>query len=131
MHWDDDSIARALEVEAKILPIALADRSVPTDPGFYSIFVDTPESLPAPFDEYLRRKATQLIYIGVASRSLFERLVQQDLRHCHPSSFFRGIGAVLGYRPPIGSLVGLRNQNNYKFSKDDTDAIVTWNRTHL
>jgi hypothetical protein len=131
IRWNDDSIARALDKDAELHPVATAHTVVPPNAGFYSIFVDKPESLPTPFDRYLREKGTRLIYIGVASQSLFERLIEQDLRHRKASTFFRGIGAILEYRPPAGSLVGKRNQNNYKFSKPDTLAIDAWCREHL
>lgn len=130
MPWDDESIAEALE-GAEPHAVATAHTVVPTEPGFYSILVDKPESMPSPFDRYLREKQTRLIYIGVASRSLYGRLIEQDLRHQNPSTFFRGIGAILGYRPSAGSLVGKGNQNNYKFSKADTATIQDWCRQHL
>ena len=68
---------------------------------------------------------------AIASRSLQKRLVQQDLRHRNPSTFFRGIGAVLEYRPQAGSLRGMANQKNYKFSRSDTGEIVRWIDDHL
>lgn len=131
MKWNDDSIAETLESVGTLIPVATAHSVVPAKPGFYSIFVDKPQSLPSPFDHYLRAKNTRLIYIGVASGSLYGRLIEQDLRHQKPSTFFRGIGAILGYRPPSGSLFGRRNQNNYKFSTTDTASIEAWNREHL
>jgi hypothetical protein len=131
MLLNDDSISKALENDAALHSVAIAHTVVPAEPGFYSIFIDEAGSLPNPFDRHLCNKDTRLIYIGVASRSLFGRLVEQDLRHRNPSTFFRGIGAVLGYRPLAGSLVGKRNQNNYKFSTVDTEAIDAWCREHL
>src|SRR5947209_2881242 len=106
MPWDDNTIAEALEASAELHPVAIAHAIVPPKPSFYSIFVDTPYSLSSPFDRCLRAKQTCLIYIGVASRSLQGRLIEQDLWHRNPSTFFRGIGAILGYRPAVGSLVG-------------------------
>ena len=96
-------------------------------PGYYAIFIDDPCALPNPFQELLvERGTTRLIYIGLATVSLYDRLVKQDLRHQQPSTFFRGIGCVLNYRPPPGSLVGNKNQNNYRFSANDTAKIVEW-----
>src|SRR4051812_37243154 len=126
MRWDNDSIAETLEIAGKLFPVVTAHTVVPAEPGFYAIFVDEPESLPSPFDRYLREKNSRLIYTGVASRSLYERLIEQDLRHREASTFFRGIGAILGYRPPSGSLVGKGNQNNYEFSTADTATIDAW-----
>jgi hypothetical protein len=127
----DEVIAAKLETEADLFPVKEAHLVTPAEPGFYSIFIDGPENLSLPFREILRQRNTRLIYIGVASVSLFKRLVEQDLQHKSPSTFFRGIGAVLGYRPIRGSLIGKGNQNNYKFSAVDTAKIDTWNREHL
>jgi hypothetical protein len=128
---NDDSIAVSLEKAAPLHPVAVAHTVVPPEPGYYSIFVDSPDSLPEPFGGYLHEKRTNLLYIGIASVSLYVRLIEQDLRHKQPSSFFRGIGAILGFRPSPGSLAGKRNQNNYRFSPDDTCAIIAWNQEHL
>ncbi len=112
---------------AMLMPASQADKLVPHHPGLYSIFVDEPRNLPAPFGEYLSQKGTRIIYVGKADDSLQCRLVQQDLRHrCGASTFFRGIGAVIGFRPPVGSLRGKRNRNNYRFSETDTLAIINW-----
>jgi hypothetical protein len=128
---NDDSIAVSLEKAAALYSVAVAHTVVPSEPGFYSIFVDSPDSLPESFGGHLREKHSSLIYVGIASSSLYDRLIEQDLRHKHPSTFFRGIGAILGFRPSPGSLVGKRNQNNYIFSPEDTCAIIAWNQEHL
>jgi len=137
-HWQDNMrcveeqmVAGALEGEAELHSASVADAVIPRAPGFYSIFVDRPDSLPNPYAAYLRSCGTSLLYIGKASTSLFQRLVEQDFRHQRPSTFFRSIGAILGYRPQPGSLVGKRNQNNYRFPQDDTRKIVDWIRRHL
>lgn len=46
-------------------------------------------------------------------------------------TFFRSLGAVLGYRPPAGSLAGAKHQRNYRFSPQDTAAIIAWIDAHL
>jgi hypothetical protein len=120
-----------LILSSEQMPVAQASRVVPGRPGYYSIWIDDPDALPGIYAEYLRGQHTQLIYVGIASQSLQKRLIQQDLYHNSPSTFFRGLGAVLGYRPPRGSLVGKKNQNNYKFSGPDTLAIVAWIESHL
>lgn len=105
---------------------------VPTQAGYYSIFIDSANSLPAPFSDLIRARDTHLIYLGIAEKSLFGRLVKQDLHQLKgASTFFRGIGALLGYRPPLGSLVGKRNQNNYRFDIEERDAIIQWIYAHL
>jgi hypothetical protein len=37
----------------------------------------------------------------------------------------------LGFRPVKGSLVEMKNKNNYKFNESDTAAIVEWVEKHL
>lgn len=107
-----------------------AQTTVPAAPGLYAIFVDVASSLPFPFNSYLRAKQARLIYVGKAD-NLLKRLVAQDLRHIGPSTFFRGIGAVLGFTPPRGSLIGKRNKNNYRFGHQDTKEIIEWIDAHL
>ena len=104
---------------------------VPCGPGYYAIYVADAGNLPGPYCDLLRRGGTGLMYIGIATVSLNGRLVEQDLQHKNPSTFFRGIGAILGYRPQPGSLVGKKRQNNYKFSPADTAAIVCWINEHV
>lgn len=39
------------------------------------------------------------------------------------------MGAILGYRPPVGSPIG--SGNNCRFSRKDLNAIIAWNLRHL
>jgi len=94
--------------------------------GIYAIFVKEPTTLPKPFRSELGKRNHQFLYIGKTSETLKERLVRKDLRHKGSSSFFRSLGAILGYQPPDGSLIGKKNQNNYKFSRKDTEDITNW-----
>lgn len=94
--------------------------------GYYSIWLKEGKKLPSEFDNELKRRGTRLLYLGRAKDSLFTRLLEQELQHKNPATFFRSIGAVLGYRPTKSSLVGKKNQNNYKFSVQDTKAIISW-----
>jgi hypothetical protein len=110
---------------------AEALRRAPARPGYYAIFVDSPNQLQSPFSNLLLERRTRLIYIGIATKSLRQRLVEQDLLHRQPSTFFRGIGAILGFRPSPGSLFGKSNQTNYKFSPEDTKQIIAWIDEHL
>ena len=73
---------------------------VPLTPGYYTIFIDDGGVLPSLYGDLLLQRATSLIYIGIATVSLYGRLVEQDLQHRRSSTFFRGIGSILGYRPP-------------------------------
>lgn len=108
-----------------------AEAKVPARPGYYAIFIDDPEALPTPFRDRLGRGAAEPIYVGIARKSLRKRLVDQDLRHKGHSTFFRGLGAALGFRPAPGSLAGKRNQQNYKFSQNQASEIVNWINRYL
>lgn len=110
---------------------SVGEREVPGTPGIYGIFVDAPGSLPDWISGYLNERGNRLLYVGKAGDSLLRRLVAQDLRGDGHSTFFRGLGAVLGFTPAPGSLIGHRNQNNYVFSPPDTARIVRWINTHL
>ena len=96
-------IVRLLSSEAQLVSAKDAEKLVPDQPGLYSVFIDDSAILPAPFSEYLSKKGSLLIYLGKASTSLQSRLVAQDLRHKGASTFFRGLGAVLEYRPSSGA----------------------------
>ena len=116
----------------KRVPAIEAEEFVPRRTGYYSIWVADESSLPRAYADRLRQQRMQLIYVGLAAgQTLYERLFQQDLRHKKASSFFRSLGAALGFRPLRGSLVGMKNQRNYKFSSSDTEVIVRWIDSHL
>jgi hypothetical protein len=106
-----------------------ASRQVPDSPGHYAIFVENPEALSPVFAARIPRSG--LIYMGIASGSLLSRLVHQDLRHHSPASFFRSLGAALGFRPSSGSLANYTRKNNYGFSVADTRRIIEWVDQHL
>ena len=118
-------------INAKLVPASLARSVIRGWPGYYSIWIDDPDHLPRLYANRLQADKTNLVYVGIATKSLLKRLVDQDLSHKSPSTFFRGIGPILGYRPQKGSLVGKKNQNNYKFTKDDTASIIGWIERHL
>ena len=101
---------------------------IPNCPGLYCIKIRKGVSLPKEFGSI---KEDCIIYIGQASVSIRERLYQQELNHRKPATFFRSIGAILGYLPPKGSLVNQKNKKNYRFSEVDTQKIVEWMRTSL
>jgi len=128
---DDNTISILLEGIAQLHPAKNAEFVVPQRSGYYSIIIDDPASLPTPFDLLLHQRSTNLIYVGIASVSLLKRLVKQDLRHKGPSTFFRGIGPILGFRPQRGSLLKKKNKRNYQFSQQDTQTIITWINDHL
>ena len=119
-----------LSEERELISLDRARNEIPKCQGLYSIFVDSADSVPSPFKEELKERNTKLLYLGQASKSLEDRLVKQDLEG-GTSTFFRGIGAILGYRPPRGSLRGKSNQNNYRFSPRDKKKIMEWISLHL
>ncbi len=113
------------------LTLKQAEKSLPKRPGVYAIFMDSPESLPPIIAEKHKDHAGNPIYIGKASKSIQKRCHDQDLRHKSAATFFRTVGAVLGYTPPKGSLIGKKNTNNYKFSQADTAKIIKWLDEHV
>lgn len=120
-----------LTVGGELISAPKAEYTLQEKAGLYAIYIDDSSNLPEPFATYLKKQDTTLIYLGKTSKSLFVRLFKQDLRHKNPSTFFRAIGPILGFWPPRGSLVGYRNQKNYKFSPADTQAIISWINEHL
>lgn len=105
----------------------LDNYSVPAVSGLYCIKLRKGVVLSA---KYGKVRDDGIIYIGKGD-SLRERLWQEELNHRRPATFFRGIGAMLDYLPPKGSLTGKSNQNNYEFSDEDTEAIKKWMRQSL
>jgi hypothetical protein len=87
--------------------------------------------LPDPFKTVLRNRGHNIIYIGIATGCLNKRFLKQELRASGHGTFFRSIGAVLGFKPPKGSLLEKSNKRNYKFSKADTDKIIQWINNNL
>ena len=106
---------------------ALSGDMVPDVPGLYCIKLRKGVHLPA---KYGKVREDGVIYIGKAD-NLRERLWEEELSHKRPATFFRGIGAILDYLPPKGSLIGYANQKNYKFSPEDTNAIIKWMKLSL
>lgn len=107
------------------------DGWVPDTPGLYAIKVAVPDSLPEPFASLAIARGHSLIYLGKASGSLQKRFLGQELRARGHGTFFRSIGAVLGFRPQPSSLVGKANQHNYVFDLKDRQEIVDWINRHL
>ena len=102
------------------------DREVPDYPGLYAVRIRDTAALPHPFRGHLEKRGHDLLYIGIARRSLSIRLLGQELRGRGHGTFFRSIGAILGYRPPAGSLVGKSNTRNYTFAPTDKRGIIEW-----
>jgi excinuclease UvrABC nuclease subunit len=100
-----------------------ANTPAPNVSGVYCFKVDVVNNLPSAF------RRNNIIYIGKGDN--LARRLDQDLRATGHATFFRSIGAVLGYRPPHGTLIGRANQNNYTFSTTDKTAIIRWINEHI
>lgn len=108
------------------------DDFVPANNGLYCIRLKEESVLPDEYQRELDKRTSRLIYIGKAEKStLQERMLRQELRGRGHGTFFRSVGAMLGYSPPRGSLRGKKNQQNFKFSKTDQEEIVNWMNQNL
>lgn len=107
----------------------LSSEDIPASPGLYAITVDNENFLPNTFSTELKKRNHRLLYIGISTDNLRKRLWSSEL-HCHkPATFFRSIGAILGFTPEPGSLPS--NSRNYKFSIDNQMLIEQWMEEHL
>ncbi|MDY0104556.1 MAG: HTH domain-containing protein [Lentimicrobium sp.] len=107
------------------------DQKVLDEPGLYCIRIADPSALPPPFNSLLTARGHNILYIGIATRSLRKRMLGQELRAEGHGTFFRGMGAVIGFRPPKGSLKNKKNKNNYTFSPADKKKIIQWMDANL
>jgi hypothetical protein len=107
------------------------DNLVPHNSGLYCIRISDINKLPKPFNTFLADRQHNIIYIGIATGSLNRRFLNQELRANGHGTFFRSIGAVLGHRPPKGSLTIKANKRNYKFSPTDEQKIIKWINDNL
>ena len=121
-------IEKAL-ARGRFVPVAqLSACDVPEEYGLYCIKLNAGCSLPAKFGKI---RQDRIIYIGKAEgQTLRKRLWEQELNHKTSATFFKSIGAMLGYVPPKGSLAGKKSKN-YKFSHEDTESIRVWMRKSL
>ncbi len=111
--------------------VGVIDNMVPPMSGMYCIRIRDVKTLPQPFSDELSRRGHDIVYIGIASKSLRRRMLGQELRARGHGTFFRSMGALLGYTPPPGSLIGKSNQRNYRFSEADNARIIEWMNAHL
>lgn len=122
-----DATERML-IEGKFVAASeVTESMVPDVPGLYCMKLRKSVALPA---KYGKVAENGIIYIGQASKSLRKRFWEQELNHKSAATFFRSIGAMLGYLPPKGSLAG-KSTRNYMFSPEDTEAIKKWMRQSL
>lgn len=110
---------------------ASVDNLVPHSPGLYCVRTRNTTCLPTPFDKELLDRKHNIIYIGIASKNLNRRLLNQELRANGHGTFFRSIGALLGFLPQKGSLTNKKNKKNYKFSVQDELKIIKWINDNL
>lgn len=125
MPQDQYELGTMLLADASFHRVDALDDETLAGSGLYAIRVVDVSNLPAPFS-VLAERVDGLLYIGKAAGSLRERLVEQELQAIGHGTFFRSIGAVLGYRPVPGSLVGKSNQNNFTFAARDRLGIRNW-----
>ncbi len=108
------------------------DNLVPDKTGLYCIRLRDEAALPDQYQAELEKRNSRLIYIGKAEKkTLQKRFLSQELRAKGHGTFFRSVGAMLGFTPPEGSLKNKKNKNNYKFSKADETIIINWINSHL
>ena len=117
--------------ERKFKSASSIDSIVPHDPGIYCVRISDIRALPKAFRSVLEERKHNIIYIGVATGSLNSRFINQELRANGHGTFFRSIGAVLGFRPTRGSLKDKANKRNYKFSSPDEVKIIKWINENL
>lgn len=129
--FNSSLIEKMLINEKNFKSAGIIDNLVSTNSGLYCIRISDISRLPSPFNIALRDRGHNIIYIGVASESLRTRFLHQELRARGHGTFFRSIGAVLGYLPPKGSLLTKKNKRNYKFSKTDEQKIIKWINENL
>ncbi len=123
---DFDSLVNNLMNPKNFKSIKEIEINIPDGPGLYCIRIINPEKLQPNFVKVLQERSHSIVYIGLASQSLKKRFLGQELRAKGHGTFFRSLGAVLGYTPERGSLAGKKNQQNYKFSKSDEATIIEW-----
>ena len=111
-------------------PLSDLEKFKPNYKGLYALQVKDASILPSPFREELFCQQTNLIYIGKGERTIYRRLLEECFGKGH-GTFFRGMGALLNFKPEKGSLLNMQNKNNYRFSKADATKIVEWMNRNL
>jgi hypothetical protein len=110
----------------------LIDNTIPEQTGFYCIKLTKGSKLPTMYQVHLNSREHQIIYIGkTEGQTLKKRFLGQELRAKGHGTFFRSIGAVLGFLPETGSMKNAKNKNNYKFKPNDEQKIINWINQNL
>lgn len=107
----------------------MKESDFPLTRGMYAIMVDDEDSLPKEFADELKKRNHKLLYIGITTATLRSRLWSQELHAERPATFFRSMGAILGFLPRFGSMS--ESTRNYKFSSEDNQKIIDWFSNHL
>jgi hypothetical protein len=132
-----NSISDPLEIEKLLLlpeayrAINAIEHLVPSEPGIYCIQTINAEAFLKIFLNTFKVRCHKIVYFGITKGSLKKRLLEQELHSKGPGTFFRSIGAILGFVPPAGSLSTYSNKNNFKFSPEDINAIINWMNNNL
>lgn len=98
--------------------------------GIYALRIKNISTFPLQLTNEIEYKESLIIYIGKASKNLGRRL-EEECRGKSHGTFFRGIGAILNFKPSKGSLIGKSNLNNYKYSLADSEKIINWMNENL
>lgn len=107
------------------VPVSVVENALPASSGKYAFFVEDVDRLPPVFaSEAVTRARPNLIYIGKADVSLRQRVWQEECQHKRPGTFFRSVGAMLGFVSPRGG-------RNYEFAPEDWRWIIEWIATNL
>lgn len=122
---------KALMKEINFKSAAIIDDLVPDVTGFYCIMIKESHKIPKSFSNILTSRKHNILYIGIASQSLKKRFLNQELRARGHGTFFRSIGAILGYRPEKGSLSHKANKRNYTFQREHEKEIIDWINKNL
>lgn len=128
---DESFFEKDLMSEEKYIRASDIDNIVPNTSGLYCIRISDINKIPNPFNHFLADRQHNIIYMGIAKKSLKRRFLNQELRANGHGTFFRSIGAILGFRPLKGSLVAKKNKRNYKFSNTDEQKIINWINDNL
>lgn len=131
LQEDTGLLKKVLMNEKNFKTISECEQDIPDSPGLYCVRIKDSKKLADVFSNVLSHRNHTIMYIGVASESLRKCFLDQELKAKDHGTFFRTIGAVLGYLPEVGSLIGEVNQNNYKFSPENEQEIVKWIEEHL
>ncbi len=129
---NSSSIDQSLMNENQFKIAGIIDSMVPVRScGLYCIRIPSVNKLPKPFNTILSERGHNIVYIGIATGCLNKRFLNQELRGNGHGTFFRSLGAILGYKPPKGSLLIKANKRNYKFSAADNKKIINWINKNL